>query len=165
MGSIHPGDRGMTFLPAVGRVSKAHFRVEALGDLDELSCILGLLAVRSRGAVRRIAVSIQRDLHDVMADVAVRGGRRMGRPHVARLESVKARLDSRLRPRHGFVVPGANEAEALAHIARAVCRRAERRLSAIGKPGLNPEALRYANRLSSLLFAVALTLAGRGRSG
>lgn len=159
-----PGDSGTTVVPSVGRVAKSDPRVVALGDLDELNCALGLLAVKLKGSARAAVTGIQEELFDAGADVASpRGGRpaRLTSSCVAELDRATRSLERRLSPLRGFVVPGANEADARCHLARAVARRAERAVSTLPSAGLNPEVARYLNRLSSYLFALARTLAGK----
>jgi len=161
---FHPGDTGLTFVPASGTVRKSDPLVAALGDLDELNCLLGLLALRLRGPRRAALVSVQENLFLAGADVALAGRRgrpRLGRSAAAALDAAIRRLDSGLPPLRGFVVPGANEPEAWCQLSRTVARRAERSAASLPGRGLNPEVPRYLNRLSSFLFSLSRSLAGR----
>jgi len=161
------GDGGMTALGDGRRVRKTHLRVEALGDLDELNCVLGIAALAVRGSRRALLESIQRDLFDVGADLAVAGtggALRVNPAQVARIDGEATRRAARLRPLHGFVLPGGNAAAAWLHLARAVCRRAERRAWAVAPcDRMNPAVPRYLNRLSDLLFVLAREASGRAR--
>jgi len=152
------GDRGETGLPGGRRVSKAHPRVEAGGDVDELNCVLGIARIHLRGRLKTLIAGIQGDLFDAGADLAVRGGVRVGNDRIAALEEAIRTHGGRRTVRPGFVLPGGTPAAALCHFARAVCRRAERRAVAAGR-GVNPEAVRYLNRLSDLLYVLARSLA------
>ena len=156
---VHTGDTGATFVPAEGFVCKSDPRVEALGELDELNCVLGLLALCLGGTDRLAVARVQRELFSAGADVAAAGP-----PHRLTSASVKALDDAingnsgRFRLPHGFVVPGGTGPVAWCHFARAVARRAERRVAALPKAGLNPVVTRFLNRLSSYLFALACAL-------
>jgi cob(I)alamin adenosyltransferase len=159
-----PGDAGVTIVPSAGMVRKSDPRIEALGELDELNCVLGLLSLVLRGRNQANIEYIQQALFEIGGDLASpRRGRRVrfGSCDVLELEHEIRRLERRLPPLRGFVVPGANEAEARCHLARAVARRVERRVAALPSSGLNPEIPRYLNRLSSYLFSLARSLAGK----
>ena len=157
-----PGDRGDTRVPAGGKVRKSDPRIEALGEIDELNCVLGLLALflgdSDRGAVGRI----QRELFSAGADVSAAGRScRLSPGTVKALDEAISRMSARLPRPSGFVVPGGTGPAAWCHLARAVARRAERRVAALPQGGLNPEVPRYLNRLSSFLFVLARALAAR----
>jgi len=165
---------GDTFLPGGVRVVKSDPRIAALGDVDELNCVLGLLRLALSGAAQRLIGSIQSDLFDLGADLSRASTPwRMEHGRAARLEREALVFGKGLKPLRGFVVPGGTPAAAWCHLARAVCRRAERSAvmasmaSIAGKAGAagparlgNPEAVRYLNRLSGLLFVLARRLAG-----
>ena len=151
-------DEGFTFLPGGVRVSKADGRLDALGALDELDAALGLLRVALAGHPDAARIeSSQRDLLKIGGELAT------GRPALApdadaALEGEIARRNAALPPLRGFVLTGATEASARAHVARAVCRRAEREIVRVREthPELVfPPALAYLNRLSGWLFALA----------
>jgi cob(I)alamin adenosyltransferase len=166
------GDGGVTALGDGRRLSKAAPRVEAYGTVDELNGVLGLFALEARGPVRPLLRDVQNDLFDVGADLCVphadtphaRRALRVAPAQVERLERAIDRFNAHLAPLASFVLPGGSRASAWAHLARGVCRRAERRVAALAAAErVNPEALKYLNRLSDLLFVLARTMNGRGR--
>lgn len=156
------GDSGETGLFDGTRVSKADARVAAYGDVDELNAWLGL--ARAPGRLSRqthdMVVQIQRDLFALgarLADpshkIADRVAKAQVHSHdVARLEGWIDELDARLPPLRRFILPGGSDQGGLLHVARAVCRRAERSVVGIGG---DPELIVYLNRLSDLLFVMA----------
>lgn len=157
------GDTGETSLGDGTRVPKDHPRVAAYGSVDELNASLGVLLsfyVPEADLLR----SIQNDLFDVGADLCVpQGGEEPGRSRLRvqaaqseRLERAIDRLNASLRPLTSFVLPGGNSAAAWAHLARTVCRRAERDVIALAhSEPVNPAVIVYLNRLSDLLFVLA----------
>ena len=161
------GDGGETALFDGRRVSKADLRIDACGAVDELNAVVGF--VRTAGIDAEIAgmlTSIQRDLfalggrvadpqHRIAARVAKAA---VGGDDVARLEGWIDTFDEELPPLSRFILPGGSQAGAALHLARTVCRRAERRLVALGPDQLEPELLAYVNRLSDLLFVLARTV-------
>ena len=151
-------DDGFTFLPGGVRVSKSDARMEALGALDELDAALGLLKVAlADKSAATLVESIQRDLLKVGGELAT-GRSALAPEAVAALENEIARRNAALPPLHAFVLAGASEVSARAHLARAVCRRAERELVRVRHTHpeiVFPPALAYLNRLSGLLFALA----------
>ncbi len=159
------GDRGETGLLGSGRVSKASPRIEAYGTVDELNAVLGLVAVELADdpEMGKIVEHIQNDLHRVCADLAspdLADERipRVKARHVEALEELCDRLEEELPPLRQFVLPGGARAAAGLHWARTVCRRAERRVVALvesERDRVNPEVVRYLNRLSDLLFLLA----------
>jgi cob(I)alamin adenosyltransferase len=157
------GDAGETDLLG-GRVSKDHKRIEALGALDELNAALGVaLSALPGGAEADLLGQVQNDLFTVGAELATapeqpRGlAPPLGSRRVKELEKSIASLEARLDPQKAFVLPGGSQAAAQLHFARAVSRRAERRVVALhSEDAVNPETLRYLNRLSTLLHALAL---------
>jgi len=161
------GDDGTTGLANGERVSKNDVRVEACGAVDETNSLLGLLlteptlSAEIASSLRRI----QHELFEIGAELALPGYRKIGSEHVQRLELELDALNSELPPLAEFVLPGGNRAAAVCHVARTVCRRAERRACrAAAEHALNPEQLRYLNRLSDLLFVMARRLAREGGS-
>ena len=165
------GDSGETRLGDGSRVRKNCALVEACGEIDELNCVLGGLAARLRGRRRVLVSSVQNDLFDAGADLSVplrrsRGKRRPLRltaDYCRRLEREMARLP--IVPAAGFIIPGGRDRIVWAHLARAVCRRAERRVWALAEAEeINPEIPRYLNCLSDLLFALCRTLEGKARA-
>ena len=151
-------DDGFTFLPGGVRLSKSDVRLDALGALDELDAALGLLRTALTGIPdAELVETVQRDLLRIGGELAT------GRPAleaaaVAALDGETARRNAALPPLREFVRAGATETSARAHVARAVCRRAEREVvrARDAHPDLVfPPALAYLNRLSGLLFALA----------
>jgi cob(I)alamin adenosyltransferase len=158
------GDQGETALFDGTRVSKADARVAAYGDVDELNAWLGL--ARAALEDREIAAhveQIQRDLFAIgsrLADPAHRVAERVTKSHVtnedvARLERWIDQLEEELPPLRRFILAGGSEAGAAFHVARTVCRRAERAIVALGSDAVEPGVLVYVNRLSDLLFVLA----------
>jgi cob(I)alamin adenosyltransferase len=155
------GDRGETGLGDGSRTGKASPRVEAMGEVDELNSFIGLLLTRSLPEPLRPAlVTIQHDLFDLGGELSIPGARAIQEAQVQRLEEVLDGINAELPPLKEFILPGGNEMAALCHIARAVCRRAERGVVALdlAEPQ-NPALLSYLNRLSDLLFVMARSLA------
>ena len=153
------GDDGTTGLGDGTRVRKDHPRVAAYGSVDELNSVLGLL-LTTDPAERELLAPIQNDLFDVGADLCVPGeaGQRLRvKPEQGqRLEQAIDRLNAGLAPLQSFVLPGGSAAAAWAHLARTVCRRAERDVVALAQAEpVNPQVVVYLNRLSDLLFVLA----------
>jgi cob(I)alamin adenosyltransferase len=162
------GDGGETHLGDMSRVSKLDPRVEAYGTVDELNATLGV-ALLQPGLPQGFAEwlrRVQNDLLDLGADLSVpaapaagdsssgkaeRERLRIGPPYTEWLEHACDEINTTLQPLRSFVIPGGTPASAHLHICRTVCRRAERRAIAVGED-VNPEVVRYLNRLSDLLF-------------
>lgn len=151
------GDDGTTGLGDGSRLSKAAPRVEALGDVDELNSSLGVtLAEEVPPDVRDCLVGVQHDLFDLGGELAVPGYTLVTEAHLARIDAAAERFNQDLPPLKEFVLPGGSRAASLAHLARTVCRRAERRVVALAaRESVSPLAQRYLNRLSDLLFILA----------
>ena len=159
------GDDGDTHLGDMSRVRKTAARVCAYGDVDETNSVIGL--ARAQGLPAEFdgwLADIQNDLFDLGADLSVPGaatGTDAGRlqvtaAQVARLESWCDSANAHSAPLESFVLPGGTSGAAALHVARAVCRRAERSAVALGdRETVNPDAIRYLNRLSDLLFILA----------
>jgi cob(I)alamin adenosyltransferase len=157
------GDDGTTGLGDGTRVSKAAGRVAAMGDLDELNSALGcVLAEPVPEPVRAALAVAQNDLFDLGGEISIPGRVAMAEGHVLRLDQELEALNAGLPPLREFVLPGGDRAAAACHLARAICRRAERSLVAIDPPP-NPASLQYLNRLSDVLF-VAARVINRARS-
>ena len=161
------GDTGQTSLFDKTRVSKADPRVEAYGEVDELNACLG--AARAAGVdadIARTLESIQKDLFALGARLADPSSRIAGRvtkaavttADVERLERTIDGLEADLSPLRRFILPGGALAGALLHQARTVCRRAERRVIALGADEVEAILIVYLNRLSDLLFVMARTV-------
>jgi len=157
------GDAGETSLFGGSRVSKADSRVDAYGDVDELNAWLGLVRANSLDAdLNEPLVRIQQDLFALGAQLADPRDRiadrvrkaSLGDADVERLEQLIDRLESELPPLRRFILAGGSPAGAALHVARTVCRRAERRMVAL-TPMPDAVLIRYVNRLSDLLFVIA----------
>lgn len=161
------GDRGETGLGDGSRVAKDSARIQALGDIDELNSALGvLMAEKLPAGVRRALLQVQHDLFDLGGEVCIPGHRMLAEAQVLRLDALLAHYNRKLAPLREFILPGGTRAAALAHLARTVCRRAERSLVALGRTAEVGEAPRqYLNRLSDLLFVLGRTLNRAGRRG
>jgi cob(I)alamin adenosyltransferase len=155
------GDRGETSLGDGSRVSKLDPRVVAFGAVDELNSLLGLgLAADAAAEMRPVLERVQNELFDVGADISVpfevSERLRVAQSQVDRLEADCDRFNAELPELKSFVLPGGTELAARLHVARAVCRRAERDvLDAAREVEVNPLVAVYLNRLSDLLFILA----------
>jgi cob(I)alamin adenosyltransferase len=155
------GDRGETSLGDGTRVSKVDCRIAAFGAVDELNSLLGVvLAADVTDELREVLVRVQNELFDLGADLSVPFGvtdrLRITHDQIAALERDCDRFNADLPELTSFVLPGGSEVAARLHVARAVCRRAEREaLEAAEELEINQRALVYLNRLSDLLFILA----------
>jgi len=161
------GDAGETGLGDGSRTGKDSLRIQLLGDVDELNSCLGLvLAEKIPADIRKALLRVQQDLFDFGGELCIPGHRMITDEHVARLEALTQAHNAKLRPLKEFILPGGTRAAAAAHVARTVCRRAERSLVALGRTEtVNAAARQYLNRLSDLLFVLGRTLnrdAGHG---
>ncbi len=143
----------------------------AIGDVDELNCVLGTVALHVSGEALARVRMIQNDLFDLGADLATPGEDftpgemtlRIVPDQVERLEAELDAMNADLLPLTSFILPGGSAPGAALHIARTVCRRAERTaVSAARSVALNPEALKYLNRLSDYLFVMGRAVNGNG---
>ena len=155
------GDSGETHLGDMSRVPKTHPRIEAYGTVDELNAQVGLALVTEGlpGEYAEWLRHIQNDLFDVGADIAApedseRTRLRVIGEQTAWLEGRCDEVNATLKPLKSFVLPGGTKAAAQLHVCRTVCRRAERRAIDCAAE-LNPEVIRYLNRLSDLLFILS----------
>lgn len=162
------GDKGVTGLGSGARVEKDSPVIEALGAVDELNSWIGVLCeLTAVTDMREILSHVQHDLFDLGAQISVPGAQLLSQAHLDRLENVVARLNVDLPPLREFILPGGAQAAGFCHVARTVCRRAERRLVTLGQvmdritelggPAGSIEdeyrfGLAYLNRLSDLLF-------------
>jgi cob(I)alamin adenosyltransferase len=164
------GDDGQTGLGNGARVLKSSARVAAYGEVDELNAVLGLVPALAESEVLLLR-SIQNDLFDVGADLCVPPADpeppttlRVTATQAERLEREIDRLNERLQPLRSFVLPGGTEAAGWLHLARTVCRRAERSVVALMQSEhVNASVLVYLNRLSDLLFVLARVANEDGR--
>jgi len=167
------GDDGRTSLGDGERVPKFHPRVEAYGTLDEANACLGVALLHVVDPAAREALTLaQNDLFDVGADLcrpedadAARQPLRVSAAQVRRLEEAIDRFNAALEPLRSFVLPGGSAASAHLHLARTVVRRAERLVAELAaEEAINPEALKYLNRLSDLLFVLGRCENDQGRA-
>ena len=158
------GDEGETSLFDNSRVSKADPRVDAYGEVDEVNACLGAaLAAGVGDDIASVLTTVQKDLFAVgarLADPSSRIAERVTKAavtaeHIELLERTIDRLETELSPLRRFILPGGSPAGALLHLARTVCRRAERRVVALGAHSVEPGVIIYLNRLSDLLFVMA----------
>jgi len=160
------GDDGTTGLGDGSRVPKDGARVEAYGTVDELNSVVGvLLAVP--GVPQEIAeclTEVQHELFDLGGELCIPGHQMIRAEQVTRLEQALDGFNEALPPLKEFILPGGGPAAAACHLARTVARRAERRAWTLARAEqVNPELLKYLNRLSDLLFVVARVLARHER--
>lgn len=162
------GDAGDTGMLGGGRVPKSHPRVEAYGQVDELNAAIGLArAFEPAGFHDAVLETIQRDLFAIGAELAAadrdkaaktlsRSGAPIGESEVGALEDVIDRAAAKLEPLKSFILPGGTAKAGALHVARTVCRRAERTVVALARvEHVSPAILQYLNRLSDLLFVLA----------
>ncbi|MFK7788455.1 MAG: cob(I)yrinic acid a,c-diamide adenosyltransferase [Phycisphaeraceae bacterium] len=156
------GDDGQTDLIGGARVSKNHLRVAAYGAVDELNATIGLaLADCDIDAINQGLITVQCRLFDLGADLATPSSKktpssRLNNDHINELEAQIDAASDRLEPLRNFILPGGTVLAARLHIARTVCRRAEREVVALAEhESLDPLATIYLNRLADLLFALA----------
>jgi cob(I)alamin adenosyltransferase len=152
------GDDGSTGLGDGTRVRKDTARIEALGSVDELNCTVGVLLSNQLpdDSAAACLTEVQHDLFDLGGELAIPGTATIDEQRVAWLESQVELFNHALPPLKEFVLPGGGTAASASHIARAVCRRAERSCWALSRnEPVSPTALQYLNRLSDLLFVLA----------
>jgi cob(I)alamin adenosyltransferase len=157
------GDKGETSLGDGARVAKHDPRVAAYGAVDEANAALGVARLHCEGEIDALLARVQNDLFDLGADLCRPESAESKAPplrvtaqQVARLESEIDGTNERLAPLESFVLPGGTAAAAYLHLARTIARRAERDVTALAaREAVNPEAVRYINRLSDLLFVLA----------
>ena len=159
------GDTGETGLLDGRRVSKGAPRVDAYGEVDELNACLGLLlSTGLQPDLVEVLTRAQHQLFSLGAELADPGGNlgqekaSVAPEEIAALEEAIDRLENELQPLRRFILPGGHPSAAAAHLARAVCRRAERRMTGLGNGEVSAASLAYVNRLSDLLFVMARTL-------
>jgi cob(I)alamin adenosyltransferase len=155
------GDSGMTKLSRGRLVPKDSLRIQACGDLDELNSVIGVaIAFIQDEVLQQLLIQLQCELFELCADIASEPSDgtkyRIDESHTAMLEELIDSFEARLPKLSKFVLPGGTKGAALLHLARAVCRRAERSLVHLSRSEqINKEALKYINRLSDLLFVLA----------
>lgn len=164
------GDKGQTSLGDGARVPKHDPRVAAYGTVDEANATIGLARLHTEGALDAMLGRVQNDLFDLGADLCrpgngdpARSALRVNEAQVARLEAEIDEINAALAPLDSFLLPGGTAAAAALHLARTVSRRAEREITALAEAeAVNPQAVRYINRLSDLLFVLARHANGDG---
>jgi len=160
------GDKGETSLGDGTRVRKDSPLIEVIGAADEANAAIGVLRLHTQGDADAMLARIQNDLFDLGADLCVPGQAgdrlRLTEAPVLRLEREIAAMNADLPPLTSFVLPGGTAGAAHAHMARVAARRAERAVVALD--GVNPQVIRYLNRLSDHLFVLARILNGAGAS-
>lgn len=154
------GDDGTTGLADGTRLPKDAARIEALGTVDELNAVIGRMLTHDLpGDVREVLDRVQHDLFEIGSELAVPGLQRLADVDVARLEGVLEHYNATLPPLKEFILPGGAPSAADAHVARTVCRRAERTLVGLGRDEATLDASRrYLNRLSDVLFVLSRVL-------
>jgi cob(I)alamin adenosyltransferase len=161
------GDDGSTGLGDGSRIQKDSLRIEAMGSIDELNCALGVLLCNPLNeSIQSILIDIQHSLFDIGGELCIPGMTVIHMDRVKVLEQQLDALNADLLPLKEFILPGGCNAAAACHLARAVCRRCERRVYSLSKAEtVNPNSMKYLNRLSDLLFVMARHLnreAGHG---
>jgi cob(I)alamin adenosyltransferase len=162
------GDDGSTGLGDGARVPKEGLRVEAYGTVDEANSAIGVvLSYESMPPdIRTCLLDVQHDLFDLGGELCIPGHRIITDAHVDRLEQQLDRFNEKLPPLKDFILPGGGAAAAACHLARAICRRAERRCWSLARvETVAPEVTMYLNRLSDLLFVLARVLARQSDGG
>ena len=165
------GDQGDTGLADGSRISKDHPRAQAIGDVDELNCAIGVaIGAVADAEIRAMLGAIQNELFDLGADIATPGedftpsdmALRIVQAQIDRIEREIDRMNESLEPLRSFILPAGAGGVAELHLARAVARRAERSAVAASREvALNPLALIYLNRLSDWLFVAARFVAAK----
>jgi cob(I)alamin adenosyltransferase len=156
------GDDGSTGLGDGSRVGKDSPRVTAYGTVDELNSTIGMVLAADGvpDAVREVLTQVQHDLFDLGGELCIPGMATVQDSDIARLESTLDDLNEALPPLKEFILPGGGMAAACGHLARTVCRRAEREVVALARTeDIRAQPQRYLNRLSDLLFVICRVLA------
>jgi cob(I)alamin adenosyltransferase len=164
------GDGGTTGLGDGSRVGKDSPRIDTLGEIDELNSAIGVLLAEdfpaSCAGVRNALLTVQDQLFDLGGEICIPGHKSIGDDHVAQLEAWANDYNGQLTPLKEFILPGGTRAAALAHLARTICRRAERSIVHLGhNEAVSDHARQYLNRLSDLLFVIGRTLNHAGGNG
>ena len=160
------GDKGDTSLYGGTTIRKDHPKVAVYGSLDELNSMLGIVCVKvSEAAIVSELQRVQNEIFDLSAEVAAdeRGvgmlENKISNEHYERLEKTMDRWNEQLEPLKKFILPGGSESATFAHVARTICRRAERELTALASiEQVRPDCLVYLNRLSDWIFVLARLL-------
>jgi cob(I)alamin adenosyltransferase len=161
------GDKGKTSLGNAVRLPKHHLRIEAIGEVDEANAAIGLVRLYVEETLEKKLAIVQNDLFDVGADLCMpdddRSRLRILAYQVKQLEKSIDYFNEDLQPLTSFVLPSGTIAASYLHLARTITRRAERRVSELAEhENINPEILRYLNRLSDLLFVLSRYVNDKG---
>jgi len=162
------GDEGTTGLGDGTRVPKDHLRVEAYGTVDETNSAIGVVLASPDlpDAVRRCLTDVQHDLFDLGGELCIPGARTITAAYTKRLEEQLDSFNEPLPPLKEFILPGGGPAAAAAHMARTICRRAERVCWSLAREeSVSADVMIYLNRLSDLLFVLARVLAREDKGG
>jgi cob(I)alamin adenosyltransferase len=157
------GDEGQTSLIGGMRVPKNHPRIEAYGDVDELKSWIGLIRDQEIDIIhKKVLIEIQDRLFTIESHLAAGAPElianlpQISEKHAGKLESEIDRMNETLPPLSNFILPGGCQAASMCHVARTICRRAERRIISLGEEApVNPQIIQYINRLSDYLFVLA----------
>lgn len=150
------GDNGTTGLGDGTRVNKDSLRVDAMGDVDELNAVIGILLTEPLSdIITGTLTRVQHDLFDLGGEICIPGHSMVKAERITALEEVLDLLNDQLEPLEEFILPGGTRAAAYCHLARTVCRRAERQLTRLNREeAVTSVSLQYLNRLSDLLFVL-----------
>ncbi|MBL8394975.1 MAG: cob(I)yrinic acid a,c-diamide adenosyltransferase [Candidatus Accumulibacter sp.] len=161
------GDAGTTGLGDGTRVGKDSLRIETIGQVDELNSTIGLLLNEEMpDGIRQALIGVQHDLFDLGGELCIPGMNMISDEQVARLEDLVEQFNADLPPLKDFILPGGTRAAASAHLARTVCRRAERHVVHLASSEtVSGFARKYLNRLSDLLFVLGRALNRAGGRG
>lgn len=154
------GDNGTTGLGDGSRVNKDSLRVEAMGHVDELNAVIGILLTEPLSeTIAATLTRVQHDLFDLGGEICIPGFEMVKAERIQALEQTLDQLNEQLQPLKEFILPGGSRAAAYCHLARTVCRRAERQLTRLSREeAVTPVSLQYLNRLSDLLFVMCRIL-------
>ncbi|MCP5227298.1 cob(I)yrinic acid a,c-diamide adenosyltransferase [Accumulibacter sp.] len=154
------GDAGTTGLGDGSRVAKDSLRIETMGQVDELNSVIGVLLTEDMpDVIRQALTSIQHDLFDLGGELCIPGTNMIGAAQIGRLEALVEQFNEDLLPLKDFILPGGTRAAAFAHLARTVCRRAERQIVHLATAEqVSDFARKYLNRLSDLMFVLGRAL-------
>lgn len=154
------GDDGTTGLGDGSRIHKDSLRVDAMGDVDELNSVIGMLMTEKTPAILvGLLTQIQHDLFNLGAEICIPGYVVLQKTRIEELEKAIDTLNDNLEPLKEFILPGGTKAAAYCHLARTVCRRAERKLVQLHRTEkVTDISLQYLNRLSDLLFVMCRTI-------
>ncbi len=154
------GDDGTTGLSRNRRLPKDHLRIEGIGAVDELNAVIGMILTETMSdQIRSALIEVQHRLFDLGGELSIEDRQLITEDHVDALEKTLDSFNNELEPLKEFILPGGATAAACCHLARTVCRRAERRLCSLAREEtVSPVLIKFINRLSDLLFVLARCL-------